>query len=66
MMEFTVDMALRREVQMVSDYWSSVMQWNWLWQTRVSRGGIIHWSPMYLVAQWVHWLLVTQEMWWTN
>ena len=28
MMEFMADMALEREMLMVSGYWSSVMQWN--------------------------------------
>jgi len=28
MMEFMADMALEREMLMVSRYWSSVMQWN--------------------------------------
>ena len=37
----------------VSDCYSCEMLWNWLWQTRVSRGQRISWPAMYLVAQWV-------------
>ena len=36
-MEFMADMALEWEMLMVSGYWISVMQWNWLLQTLVSR-----------------------------
>ena len=53
MMEFMADMALEREILMVSGYWSSVMQWNWLLQTLVSRHRRTNWPPMYLLVQWV-------------
>ena len=37
MIEFMADMALEREMRMVSRYWSSVMQWNIVTNTCFKR-----------------------------